>query len=71
LPALWNGKLPIIVVGAVDNNGTRLDFTQYSGDPSYPGSGVNVYAPGALQDCEVLNGEISESSGTSIGACFP
>jgi subtilisin family serine protease len=67
VPAVWNGELPIINVGAVDNRGIRLDLTQFEENPHFPTCKVDVYAPGGIQDCTEPGRLIARSDpGTSI-----
>jgi subtilisin family serine protease len=67
IPAVWNGQLPIITVGAVDNRGIRLDLTQFQENPNFPYSKVDVYAPGGIQNCTEPGRLIARSeAGTSI-----
>jgi hypothetical protein len=49
---MWGGLLPIIVVGATDDSGYRPDFVQYQPSPYFPGSGVDVFAPGVELKCD-------------------
>ena len=51
MPALFNSKIPIIAVGALTSNGALAPFTQYQENPSYPGSGVDIWAPGVDTTC--------------------
>jgi hypothetical protein len=68
IPALWNDNLGVISVGAADNGGKRLDLTQYLPNPKFPGTLVDVWAPGGLQDCPAANGQVVQrTGGTSIG----
>lgn len=50
-PARWNGDLGNIAVGAVDNDGTILDETQYLPTPGFSGTGPDAWAPGDIQAC--------------------
>ncbi|KAG9229942.1 peptidase S8/S53 domain-containing protein [Amylocarpus encephaloides] len=56
VPAVWSPSLPLIVVGASDNNGERtgepgLPINPYRPNPFWPGSKVDVYAPGVDSLC--------------------
>ena len=42
LPAVWGGALPLIVVGACDETGLKLDISEYMTPPAYPNAGVNT-----------------------------
>lgn len=60
------------MVGAVDNQGTPLDIVQYMPNPAYPGSRVDVWAPGAQQTCPDQGGAASLfTTATSGGESFP
>lgn len=62
-PALWGLELPIIVVGSVDQNGQRSDFSQY-------GPVVGAYAGGSGIECPAKEGKGMKvvESGTSFAA---
>ena len=62
IPQVWSGVIPIAVVGSVDFNGVISEFTQFGPNPSFPGSGVNIYAPG---DLEITCADIVDNNGES------
>jgi hypothetical protein len=68
VPAVWNGELPIINVGAVDNRGIRLDLTQFEENPHFLHCKVDVYAPGGKQDC-IVPGRLNVRSGPGTSIC--
>jgi len=52
----------------VNNDGVVLDLTQYQANPNFVGSGADVYAPGALQTCPGVGGQLVQRVGmTSVG----
>ncbi|KUJ19882.1 uncharacterized protein LY89DRAFT_464533 [Mollisia scopiformis] len=72
IPALWRDRkaAPIMVVGATDNFGVRTYFSNWGTPANFPGTGIDVYAPGLAITVDVANGGSAVKKGTSFATSF-
>ncbi|CZR59163.1 uncharacterized protein PAC_09055 [Phialocephala subalpina] len=69
MPAVWkNEDLPLLIVGAVDNNGIRTPWTQWWTPDKFPGAHIDVYAAGDDVEVDMPGGKRELASGTSFAA---
>lgn len=68
IPMIWNDRLSLIVVGAVNQNGKIAPVSQFIPPPRFPNCKVNLWASGELtKDFPTgPTGVIRYAAGTSL-----